>query len=152
MAGMKPLPDGTGDRTGNLQRISGPHAALLTKIGEGRKTVRRAASALVLCAILAFAAAAQEGGLGTLSGVVLNAKGGPVEGARVIMQSASGGAPDAARTNSSGRFFFPQLARGYYDVRASFAGKSTDWKHNIEVRTGKETNVTLRLSRTGKRS
>lgn len=113
--------------------------------------MRSTASVLILCAILAFAAAAQEGGMGTLSGVVLSAKGRPVEGARVIMQTASGGAPDATTTNAHGRFFFPELTHGYYDVRASFAGKSTDWKHNIEVSTGKQTNVTLRLSRTGRR-
>lgn len=113
--------------------------------------MRTAASVFFICAILAFGAAAQEGGMGTLSGVVLNANGRAVEGAHVVMQNALGDAPEATVTNAHGRFFFPQLVHGYYDVRASFAGKSTDWKHNIEVRTGKQTNVTLRLSRTGKR-
>jgi hypothetical protein len=107
--------------------------------------VRRIAWALLLCVGLAFAACAQEGGMGTLSGVVLNTNGRPVEGARVFMQTASGGAPDATTTNAHGRFFFPELAHGYYDVRASFTGKSSEWKNNIEVRTGKQTDVTLRL-------
>jgi Carboxypeptidase regulatory-like domain len=100
---------------------------------------------------LVSTALAQEDGMGTLSGVVLDAKGRPVEGARVIMQTASGGAPEATRTNGHGRFFFPQLIHGYYDLRASSAGRSSDWKHNIEVRTGKQTNVALRLARKGKR-
>lgn len=116
--------------------------------------MRKGASILLLCLAMgaAFIASAQEGGLGTLAGTVVNAKGRPVAGARVIMQSAAGASPDATTTNAQGRFFFPQLAHGYYDVRASLAGKVSDWKHNIEVRTGKQTDVTLRLSWARKRS
>ena len=88
--------------------------------------------------------------MGTLAGYVLNARGKPVENARVIMQTAAGGSPDATTTNDRGRFFFPQLPHGYYDVRASFAGKTSDWMQNVEVRTGKQTDVTLRLTRARK--
>jgi Carboxypeptidase regulatory-like domain len=116
--------------------------------------MRSSAQVLFLCVALAFAASvasAQGGGLGTLSGVVLNAEGRPVEGARVIMQTATGGAPEATTTNARGRFFFPELVHGYYDLRASSAGRSSDWKHNVEVRTGEQTNVALRLARKGRR-
>jgi hypothetical protein len=75
-----------------------------------------------------------------------------VANARVIMQTASGGSPDATTTNDRGRFFFPQLPHGYYDVRASFSGKSSDWKQNVEVRTGKQTDVTLRVTHARKRT
>ena len=110
---------------------------------------RKAAFLLTLFAIvvqgLPQVAIAQDGGLGTLAGTVVDARGKPVAGARVIMQSAAGDNPDAAVTNSHGRFFFPQLRHGYYDVRATFRGKSSAWKHNLEVRTGKQTEVRLRL-------
>jgi hypothetical protein len=110
--------------------------------------VRRTASLLLLwagigCALAAFG---QDGGMGTLGGTVLSASGKPVSGARVIMQTSAGASPDATITNAHGRFFFPQLPHGYYDVRASFSGKESDWKHNVEVQTGKETDVILRLS------
>ncbi len=89
---------------------------------------------------------AQARGLGTLAGTVLTAKGKPIAGARVIMQSAVGDNPNATVTNSHGRFFFPRLPRGYYDVRATFKGRASAWRHNLEVRTGRQTDVILRLS------
>jgi Carboxypeptidase regulatory-like domain len=101
---------------------------------------------LLLCATLtAFTLRAQQGGIGTLAGTVVNGNGRPVVGASVTMESASGGSPHATTTNAQGRFFFPELIHGYYDVRASHNGLSSDWKHNIEVHTGKQTDVTLRL-------
>jgi hypothetical protein len=115
--------------------------------------MRRAVLTLLVCIGIGLAsfAFAQDGGMGTLGGTVLSASGRPIANARVIMQTASGGSPDSTTTNNHGRFFFPQLAHGYYDVRASFDGKSSDWKHNVEVLTGKQTEVTLRLSRSEKR-
>ena len=103
--------------------------------------------ALLLCLGLAtLTLAAQQGGMGTLAGTVLNGKGRPVAGASVTMENASGGSPHATTTNAQGRFFFPELVHGYYDVRAAHNGAASDWKHNIEVRTGKQTDVTLRLT------
>lgn len=112
----------------------------------GRKTL----SIVILCGALGLALAplapARQGGMGTLAGTVLNAKGQPVAGAHVVMQSAAGNNPQATTTNSQGRFFFPQLLHGYYDVRATASGRTSAWKHNLEVRTGHETDVTLRLT------
>ncbi len=105
----------------------------------------RAALALLVCLGLGLIATGQGGGMGTLAGTVLNAKGKPVSGANVTMQSARGEAPHATTTNTQGRFFFPQLIHGYYDVRATHNGASSEWKHNVEVGTGKQTDVTLRL-------
>ncbi len=104
----------------------------------------RFALALLLCAAPVFALP-QTGGMGTLSGVVLDAKGKPAADVSVFMQSASGDSPHATTTNAQGRFFFVELIHGYYDVRASTKGAVSQWKHNLEVRTGKQTNVTLRL-------
>jgi Carboxypeptidase regulatory-like domain len=53
--------------------------------------------------------------------------------------------PKSTLTNEDGRFFFPQLENGYYDVRAYHAGAWTTWKHNIEVKIGKQTDVKLKL-------
>lgn len=114
----------------------------------GRKTVL----ALLLCAAVTLTVApllpARQPGMGTLAGTVVNAKGRPVAGAHVVMQSAAGNMPQATTTNSQGRFFFPQLTHGYYDVRATASGKASAWRHNLEVRTGKQTDITLRLTTT----
>jgi len=112
--------------------------------------MKRAAVTLLLCLIMPLIAAAQSGGMGTLAGTVLNAKGKPVAGASVTMENATGESPHATTTNAQGRFFFPQLAHGYYDVRAAHNGATSDWKHNVEVSTGKQTDVTLRLHAPGR--
>jgi hypothetical protein len=108
--------------------------------------MKKSAIAAFLLVTLAFIAAAQEtGGMGTLAGVVLNAQRKPVAGATVTMQSASGGSPHATKTNSQGRFFFPELIHGYYDLRATHNGLVSEWKHIIEVSVGKQTEVELQL-------
>ncbi|HUJ30114.1 MAG TPA: carboxypeptidase-like regulatory domain-containing protein [Candidatus Acidoferrum sp.] len=106
----------------------------------------------LLFAALAVVARAQDaGGMGTLAGTVLNAQGKPVAGASVTMQSATGGNPHATTTNSHGRFFFPDLVHGYYDVRAAHGNMASEWKHNIEVNTGKQKDVELRLTQVRKK-
>lgn len=107
---------------------------------------------LVLLATFAISLSAQEGGMGTLAGTVLNSQGKPVAGVSVTMETANGGSPHATVTNAQGRFFFPQLLHGYYDVRAAQGGMASDWKHNIEVITGKQTSVILRLTRAKRKS
>jgi hypothetical protein len=108
--------------------------------------MRKATLAVLLLATTAFVAAGQEtGGMGTLAGVVLNAQRKPVAGATVTMQSATGGNPHATKTNSQGRFFFPELIHGYYDLRATHNGLVSEWKHIIEVSVGKQTEVELQL-------
>jgi hypothetical protein len=102
---------------------------------------------LILLAVAFFACAsgAHEGGMGTLAGTVLGPSGRPVRGARVTSQEAGGSHPAVTTTNAQGRFFFPELGHGYYDVRAYLDGSWSEWKHNIEVKTGKQTEVTLKV-------
>lgn len=107
---------------------------------------RPAGYLLIACATLALAATVWAYGLGTLAGTVVDANGRPVEGASVIMQSATGNMPYATTTNSHGRFFFPRLPGGYYDVRATTRSRASAWKHNLKVRTGRQTDVLLRLT------
>ena len=82
---------------------------------------------------------------GKLSGVVLGPNGRPVARARVLLQDADGSHPRAAQTDVAGRFRFSALRQGNYDVRAQAEGQSSDWVHNVLVRSGQETKVTLRL-------
>jgi hypothetical protein len=84
---------------------------------------------------------------GVLGGIVLNAKGAPVNAAEIFWQTADGKAPHAARTDAAGRFRIPKLRQGLYDVRAEAAGMTSEWAHNVVVRPGGEASVTLRLSR-----
>lgn len=111
----------------------------------------RLALFVLAAAFLAGASAAgpshlnETNGMGTLAGTVFGPGGRPLAGARVTSQEAGGSHPDTTLTNAQGRFFFPELGHGYYDVRAFSNGAWSEWKHNIEVKTGKQTEVTLRI-------
>lgn len=101
---------------------------------------------LIACAVAALSVTVWAYGLGTLAGTVVDANGKPVVGASVVMQASAGALPSATTTNSHGRFFFPRLPHGYYDVRATTRYRASAWRHNLTVRTGKQTEVTLRLT------
>jgi len=107
--------------------------------------MKRSVYVLLAVAALACVAAADIKGMGTLAGTVVGAGGKPIADARVTSQGADGTSPQSTTTNAQGRFFFPELKHGYYDVRAYHNGAWTVWKHNIEVKTGKQTEVKLQL-------
>jgi uncharacterized protein YfaT (DUF1175 family) len=85
---------------------------------------------------------------GTLSGVVLNNAGVPVAAAQVSWQAADGTKPHAAHSDTSGHFRISPVRPGLYEVRAEAAGRWSDWEHNVLVRAGADSNITLRLLRT----
>lgn len=100
---------------------------------------------LLLGAVTMLALPGSGAGTGTLAGTVVNSRGNPVTDATVTLQTSDGRHPKTTTTNDQGRFFFPQLASGYYDVRAYHEGEWSEWKHNLEVSTGRQTEVRLHL-------
>ena len=122
-----------------------PQAPKIVTTFPGECAMKRSMMIFLLVAALAFAVAADTKGIGTLAGTVIGPSGKPVAGARVTSQGADGTMPKSTLTNSDGRFFFPQLENGYYDVRAYHSGAWTNWKHNVEVKIGKQTEVKLQL-------
>lgn len=108
--------------------------------------MKRVSLLFLLFAALAITARPTVGaGTGTLAGTVLDAHGTPVADATVTLQTSDGRHPIATATNGQGRYFFPQLRRGYYDVRAYHHGAWSEWKHNVMVTVGRQTEITLRL-------
>ncbi len=104
------------------------------------------AAGLLWAALTASAGAApQATGLGTVGGQVLAPNGKAVEDARVTLQWSDGRHPQTTKTNAQGRFWFPSLPSGLYEVRAYANGRSSEWRHNVWVNPGRQTNVTLRL-------
>lgn len=107
-------------------------------------------TAVLLAAGIASGSAAttREGSTkGSLGGTVVGLDGKPVASARVIMQVSDGSHPHATKTDSAGHFRFGSLHYGNYDIRAQARGQWSDWEHNILVRSGQETRLTLRLLR-----
>jgi hypothetical protein len=102
------------------------------------------AGALVLLVTATFAYGRMTDGV--LDGVVVNGKGAPVAFAEVFWQTADGKAPHAARTNGKGHFRIAGISQGLYDVRAQALGFTSEWEHNIFVRSGRVASLTLHLT------
>jgi virginiamycin B lyase len=83
---------------------------------------------------------------GGLDGEVVNAKGAPVAGAQILWQAADGETPHVLHSDAQGRFHIEHLRTGSYDLRASASGTWSEWEHNVLVRPGGDTNVTLWLT------
>ena len=103
--------------------------------------------AKLLCAALTVGAgiAPCPAGLGTVAGQVLGTSGSPVIGARVILQAAEGHRLLTTDTNNQGRFWFASLPEGQYGVRASYEARVSEWRQNVWVAPGEQTNVVLHL-------
>jgi Carboxypeptidase regulatory-like domain len=107
-----------------------------------------AAFLVVMAASLARVAVAQQSTaepVGTLEGTVLDAKGLPVMGASVTIQTSDGRKPHATHTNGIGHFEFTRWATGQYDVRAYSSGVFSDWDKHLVIRSKKTTSITLHL-------
>lgn len=104
------------------------------------------AAFLVLILTLGFISALQARvATGTMAGTVLDAHGKPVAGATVTMQTSDGMRPYATHTGANGRFEFVRYETGQYDLRAYSNGMFSDWVKRISIRSGKTTEITLRL-------
>jgi hypothetical protein len=103
--------------------------------------------AKLLCAALTVGAGIvpRPAGLGTVAGQVLGTNGSPVIGARVILQAAEGHRLLTTDTNNQGRFWFASLPEGQYGVRASYEARVSEWRQNVWVAPGEQTNIVLHL-------
>jgi len=100
---------------------------------------------LLLVALGGAPAGSAKVAIGTMAGMVLDSHGRPVAGATVTMQSSDGTRPYATHTDANGHFQFVRYETGQYDLRAYSNGMFSDWTKRISIRSGKTTEVTLRL-------
>lgn len=108
--------------------------------------MRRPVLFLLLIGMLTAAIAANaKVAVGTLAGTVLDSRGQPVAGASVTIQTSDGLHPNATHTDADGHFQFARYKTGQYDLRASAGGAKSDWMRRVVIRSGKATEVTLRL-------
>jgi Carboxypeptidase regulatory-like domain len=99
----------------------------------------------LLCAALVPGLRAKTRGLGTVGGRVVDAQGKAVSGARVILQESGGQDLQVTSSNDQGQFWFASLPEGQYEVQAYHLGRVSEWRQNVWVSPGHQTNVTLRL-------
>lgn len=108
--------------------------------------MKRPALIFLLFVLLAAAVVARATvPVGTLAGTVLDSHGKTVAGASVTIQTSDGLHPNATYTGKDGRFQFARYKTGQYDLRAAAGGASSDWMKRVMIRSGKATEVTLRL-------
>lgn len=108
---------------------------------------RAALGFLLLAAGLAIVTPANGNSrVGTLAGKVVDAQGKPVAKATVTIETSDGLDPHATSTDANGRFAFVRFEKGQYDVHASSSGTSSNWLKRVPIRSGKRTEITLRLA------
>jgi len=110
-----------------------------------RKLLLISISLLAVLAVGGLAAAPQNRGASTLSGVVLGPDDKPVANANVSYQLSSGSAPHVVHTDSRGHFSISKLKADNYDLRASGKGVFSEWQKNVTLRSGTTKELTLRL-------
>jgi len=102
---------------------------------------------VLLALVLTIAGAADAKiALGTLAGTVTDAQNKPVAGATVTIETSDGLHPHATHTDADGRFQFTRFRPGQYDLRAYAGGMFSDWAKRKLIRTGKTTEITLRIT------
>jgi carboxypeptidase family protein len=108
--------------------------------------IRWSSSLILLAAILGFAVTGNARvSIGNIAGFVVSAHGEPVADATVTMQTSYGQSPSATHTDAKGHFEFARYETGQYDLQAYWHGMFSDWKKRVVVRSGKTTDITLRL-------
>jgi hypothetical protein len=80
---------------------------------------------------------------GNLAGVVVNAAGAAIPGAKVTISCSPQTKSDIA--NQEGQFLFPLLARGFYAVNVAIAGFKTAKMQRVEIAENKTSVVRITL-------
>jgi hypothetical protein len=112
------------------------------------RTHQRSSNLLLIIGFTALVVAGAATGniaLGTLAGTVTDSQDKPVAGATVTIETSDGLQPHATHTDANGQFQFTRFRPGQYDLRAFAGGVFSDWTKRVLIRTGKKTEVTLRL-------
>lgn len=107
--------------------------------------LQRTLLALLLPVILAAPASGQGTATSSITGVVVDAAGGVIPGASVLVTSEAIGAKFEAVTNDAGAFTVPALPIGTYTVTVSLPGFKTAVITDIRVQLGIPTSVKATL-------
>ena len=90
-------------------------------------------------------ALAQSSSASSLSGVVVDADGGAIPGATVIVKNNATGVTIEAVSNATGRFSFPGLDAGTYTLTVSLTGFKTFVASDVRLLAARPGEVTATL-------
>jgi hypothetical protein len=101
---------------------------------------------LALILILAAAATASaQTNTGEIGGIVKDASGGVIPGTTVTAKRAATGTALTRITDNEGRFFFPALQPGAWDMAVSLPGFTTQTRNGIPLEIGKTLSLEFTL-------
>src|SRR3954447_21948059 len=110
----------------------------------------RQALITLMCLGFAGASFAQQAGLGSITGVVQDASGAVVPGAKVVVANESKGITRNLETNQGGIFSAPSLIpSGGYSVKVEAPGFAVYERKDIELLVGQQLNLQLPLAVSG---
>lgn len=104
---------------------------------------------LILCCALVFGAGARnivaQSTSATLTGEVTDTTGAAIPGAVVTVKNQRTGFKTTVRTNAGGQYTITQLTPAPYSLTASEKGFKTIQEHGLELSTGEQARVNLKL-------
>ena len=110
----------------------------------GRK-LRVCAMAMASLSMVAAASAQSGSGATELQGSVVDASGGAVVGAAVVIRNEATGESRALVTDASGHYVLPGLPAGVYTVEVTQPGFATQRREKLQLRAGQTLTVDIKL-------
>jgi hypothetical protein len=104
---------------------------------------KKTALVMLVCAFFIRFGMAQT--TGTISGFVKDTSGAVVPGAMVAAKNVETGISRSAITDEQGRYQFPNLSVGEYEVQVSLSGFQTDVRRGVELTVGRQAVVNFAL-------
>src|SRR5579863_1053975 len=115
----------------------------------GKRGALPLCSSILICFVLALPAVLQgQAYFGTVSGVLTDASGAVVEGARVVLTDMQKGFTFNTTSDSNGRYLFRSIPPSVYEVsvEAKGFGKTTSAKFRVDVNENATTNLSLKIA------
>jgi hypothetical protein len=100
------------------------------------------------CCLLVLAPSAlysQASGTGTVAGLVTDPSGGAIVGATVTLTDKATNTPRTTNSNEAGRYIFPNITPGIYDIKISKKGFRQTEVNGQEVLVGQTLTVDIKL-------
>jgi len=107
------------------------------------------AACLLMATVVAFPTALfSQAYFGTVSGVLTDASGAVVEGAKVVLTDQEKGYTFNTTSDSSGRYLFRSIPPGLYSVwaEAKGFGKTVSARFKVDINENATTNLILKVS------
>src|SRR3954465_1968897 len=108
---------------------------------------KRLVQSVFLCLAFALSAFSQQAGVGSITGVVQDASGAVVPGAKVVVANEATGVTRNLETNQDGIFLAPSLVPGTgYSVRVETQGFAPYERKDIQLLVGQQVNLRIQVA------